>query len=88
MIHPANKVKIIGTIGPASDSEATMKQLLLSGMNIARLNFSHGDFDTHQANILKLRRAAEKTGKRLASSAPSDQHPILKPPCSNCCCPE
>ncbi len=69
MIHPANKVKIIGTIGPASDSEATMRQLLLSGMNIARLNFSHGDFDTHQANILKLRRAAEKTGKRLAIMA-------------------
>ncbi|MEJ2423843.1 MAG: pyruvate kinase [Candidatus Thiodiazotropha sp.] len=46
-----------------------MQQLLLSGMNVARLNFSHGDFDTHQANILKLRRAAEKTGKRLAIMA-------------------
>ncbi|MEJ2620379.1 MAG: pyruvate kinase [Candidatus Thiodiazotropha sp.] len=69
MIHPSNKVKIIGTIGPASDSEAVMQQLLSSGMNVARLNFSHGDFATHQENILKLRRAAEKTGKRLAIMA-------------------
>jgi pyruvate kinase len=68
-MHPSNKVKIIGTIGPASDSETTMQQLLLSGMNIARLNFSHGDIDTHQENILKLRRAAEKTGRRLAIMA-------------------
>jgi pyruvate kinase len=69
VIHPSNKVKIIATIGPASDSEAIMQQLLLSGMNIARLNFSHGDFATHQENILKLRQAAEKTGKRLAIMA-------------------
>ncbi|MES9942195.1 MAG: pyruvate kinase [Candidatus Thiodiazotropha sp. 6PLUC7] len=69
MINRSNKVKIIGTIGPASDSEEVMQQLLLSGMNIARLNFSHGDFSTHQENILKLRRVAEKTGKRLAIMA-------------------
>ncbi|MET0051893.1 MAG: pyruvate kinase, partial [Candidatus Thiodiazotropha sp.] len=69
MINPSNKVKIIATIGPASDSEEVMQQLLLSGMNIARLNFSHGDFATHEENILKLRRAAEKTGKRLAIMA-------------------
>jgi pyruvate kinase len=68
-MHPSNKVKIIGTIGPATDSEEIMQQLLLSGMNIARLNFSHGDFSTHQENILKLRRVAEKTGKRLAIMA-------------------
>jgi pyruvate kinase len=68
-MHPSNKVKIIGTIGPASDSEEIMQQLLLAGMNIARLNFSHGDFDTHQENILKLRRAAEKTSKRLVIMA-------------------
>jgi pyruvate kinase len=67
--HPLNKTKIIGTIGPASDSEQTMQQLLLSGMNIARLNFSHGDFAAHQTNIFKLRRAAEITGKRLAIMA-------------------
>jgi pyruvate kinase len=69
MIYPSNKVKIIGTIGPASDSEEVMEQLLLSGMNIARLNFSHGDFATHKENVLKLRQAAEKTDKRLAIMA-------------------
>ncbi|MES9971781.1 MAG: pyruvate kinase [Candidatus Thiodiazotropha sp.] len=69
MIYPANKVKIIATIGPASDSEEVMQQLLLSGMNIARLNFSHGDFATHLENIHKLRRASEKTGRRLAIMA-------------------
>jgi pyruvate kinase len=69
MIHPSNKVKIIATIGPASDSEQVMQQLLLSGMNVARLNFSHGDFSTHQEIIHKLRRVAERTGKRLAIMA-------------------
>ncbi len=69
MSLPANKTKIVCTIGPASDSIEKMESLLRAGMNIARLNFSHGDFQTHQRNIARLRQAAVNTGHRLAIMA-------------------
>ena len=64
-----NKTRIVATIGPASDAPETMEALLRAGMNVARLNFSHGDFDTHGRNIRRLREAAERTGRRLAIMA-------------------
>ncbi len=63
---PNYKTKIVCTIGPASDSLEMMQRLLLAGMNVARINFSHGDFAAHTQVIADLRRAAELTGKRLA----------------------
>jgi pyruvate kinase len=48
---PSNKPKIVCTIGPASQSRDMMEKLLLAGMNIARLNFSHGDFSGHKEVI-------------------------------------
>ena len=66
---PANKTKIVCTIGPASDSIEMMESLLRAGMNIARLNFSHGDFATHERTIARLRKAAENTDLRLAIMA-------------------
>lgn len=45
------KTKIICTIGPASDNKETMQQLMLAGMNVARLNFSHGDYNEQQKKI-------------------------------------
>ena len=42
------KTKIVCTIGPATDDENTMRELMLAGMNVARFNFSHGDYDTHE----------------------------------------
>ena len=66
---PANKTKIVCAIGPASDSLETMEALLRAGMNIARLNFSHGDFATHERIIEQLREAANRTGRRLAIMA-------------------
>jgi pyruvate kinase len=66
MTLPLNKTKIVCTIGPASRSRDVMEKLLLAGMNIARLNFSHGDFSGHKHVIENLRAAARATGRRLA----------------------
>jgi pyruvate kinase len=66
---PAHKTKIVCTIGPASQSRDVMEKLLLAGMNVARLNFSHGDFSGHKEVIVNLRAAARATGHRLAIMA-------------------
>jgi len=54
------RAKIICTIGPASNNEAMMRDLLRLGMDVARLNFSHGSHEDHAHNIARLRRAAER----------------------------
>ncbi|MET3682627.1 pyruvate kinase [Alkalibacillus flavidus] len=56
------KTKIVSTIGPASESVETLKQLINAGMNVARLNFSHGDYDEHRARIENIREAANECG--------------------------
>jgi len=66
---PKNKTKIICTIGPASDSIDTLERLILSGMDVARLNFSHGDFTEHKTTIQKIRSAEKSTGRRVAIMA-------------------
>jgi pyruvate kinase len=69
MTLPINKTKIICTIGPASESPEIMEQMIRAGMNVARLNFSHGSFDNHRRVIATLRQVAQKTGERLAIMA-------------------
>ena len=64
-----NKTKIVCTIGPASESLEVICRLIEAGMNIARLNFSHGDFSAHKQVIDNLRVASAKTGKRLTIMA-------------------
>lgn len=66
MLLPANKTKVVCTIGPASDKPKILDAMLMAGMNVARLNFSHGDFESHAQTILNLRQASKRTGKRLA----------------------
>ncbi|MGX4669891.1 pyruvate kinase [Cerasibacillus sp. JNUCC 74] len=58
--------KIVCTIGPASESIETLEKLMECGMNVARLNFSHGNYEEHAARIENIRKAAEKTGKTIA----------------------
>jgi len=66
MPNPATRrAKIICTIGPACNSEALMRDLLRLGMDVARLNFSHGTHADHAHNIQRLRRAAEREGRTV-----------------------
>lgn len=60
------KTKIVCTIGPATESQKTLEELLKSGMNVMRLNFSHGDFKEHGERVKNLRAAMKKTGIRAA----------------------
>lgn len=60
------KTKIVCTIGPASESLEKLKQLIAAGMNVARLNFSHGDYEEHGARITNIRQAAAELNKTVA----------------------
>jgi len=59
------RAKIICTIGPSSNEMATMRDLMRRGMDVARLNFSHGTHQEHARNIERLRRAAEKEKRTI-----------------------
>ena len=54
------KTKIICTIGPASENEETLKQLCLAGMNVARLNFSHGTHAEHKKKIDLIKKVRQE----------------------------
>ena len=60
------KTKIICTIGPASESKEMMTKLVENGMNIIRLNFSHGDYEEHGNRIKNIREVVKETGKNVA----------------------
>lgn len=60
------KTKIVCTIGPASESVNTLKELIANGMNVARLNFSHGSFEEHGNRIKNIRQAARELGQTVA----------------------
>ncbi|HEX9332808.1 MAG TPA: pyruvate kinase [Anaerolineales bacterium] len=56
------KAKIIATIGPVSQSEEVLEKLVLAGMNVARMNFSHGTHEQHAERIARIRKVSEKLG--------------------------
>lgn len=60
------KTKIVCTIGPRTESVEMLKTLLQSGMNMMRLNFSHGDYEEHGNRIVNFRQAQKETGIRAA----------------------
>ena len=60
------KTKIICTIGPASENEEVLTNMCLAGMNVARLNFSHGTYPEHEKKIELIKRVREKLGLPIA----------------------
>jgi pyruvate kinase len=66
MTSPIRKTKIVATIGPTSDSIETLQAMLVAGMNVARLNLSHGTYEEHHQRIERIRRASEIVGKPVA----------------------
>ena len=61
-----NKTKIIATIGPASSSRSILKKLISAGMNVARLNFSHGNHKEHQEVINQIRSLSQEMNIAVA----------------------
>ena len=61
------KTKIICTIGPVSENAEMLKELLLAGMNVARFNFSHGDYEVHSAKFERAVRIAKELNLPLAT---------------------
>ena len=60
------KTKIICTIGPASENEEVLTKMMEAGMNVARLNFSHGSHEEHQKKIDLIKHVREKLGLPIA----------------------
>ena len=69
MSLPHHKTKLVCTIGPASNSKPVLEKMVLAGMNVARINFSHGDFSGHRKAIETVREAAQSTGRWVAIMA-------------------
>ncbi|MGZ3460163.1 MAG: pyruvate kinase, partial [Archangium sp.] len=60
------KAKIICTLGPSSDSAEVIEALIRAGMDVARLNFSHGTHEEHRRRVNLIRRASRKLGVPVA----------------------
>ena len=75
MDQRATKTGIVRTIGPASRGRDTLRAMIETGMNVARLNFAHGDLDEHAAMIADIRRAWQAARRRFAILAelPGDE---------------
>ncbi len=61
------KTKIVCTAGPATDDDSVMRELMKAGMNIARFNFSHGDYETHKRRFEQVRRIREELDLPVAT---------------------
>lgn len=60
------KTKIVATIGPSSAKEDVLKEMFISGLDVVRMNFSHGDHESHQKNLNLIRKVAKKTKTSVA----------------------
>ena len=60
------RTKIVATLGPATNTDEKIEQLIAAGADVFRLNFSHGDADDHRDRAAMVRRAAKKLGRHVA----------------------
>lgn len=60
------RTKIVATLGPACDDDQTLRRMIQAGMDVARVNFSHGSYDEHAQRIARVRAQAEAVGKPVA----------------------
>lgn len=65
-MNNGKKTKIVATIGPATESFENLLSLVNAGMNVMRLNFSHGDFKEHQFRVNNIKKVEKETGKYIA----------------------
>jgi len=63
---PVRLTSIVATLGPATADDATLRQMIRAGMDVARLNFAHGDHASHATMLERVRRAAEAEGRFVA----------------------
>ena len=66
MTMKLRKTKIICTLGPASESEEVIRELMLAGMNVARLNFSHGTHEEQRGKLERVKKVREELGLPVA----------------------
>lgn len=64
---PLRRTKIVATLGPASDREGVLEAMLAAGVDVVRLNFSHGTADDHRGRLKRVREIAEKLGRSVAA---------------------
>ena len=69
MTRTLRRTRIVCTLGPATASEERIKELANCGMDVARLNFSHGEHADHAANFDRVRKAADDTGRTIGIMA-------------------
>ncbi len=69
MSQKFNHTKIIATIGPSTDSKAKLKELAKTGVNVFRINFSHGAISEHEKTINLINQVIEETGINIAIMA-------------------
>ncbi len=67
MVITMRKTKIVCTIGPATDDDAVLRELMLAGMNVARFNFSHGDYEMHKKRFEQVKRIREELHLPIAT---------------------
>ena len=65
MTHDLRRTKILATLGPATDAPGVLDELVRAGVNVVRLNFSHGKPEDHEARIRAVREAAERQGREV-----------------------
>ncbi|WP_422155934.1 pyruvate kinase [Vreelandella titanicae] len=65
--HPLRRTKIVATLGPASDREGVLEAMLEAGVDVVRLNFSHGSAEDHRQRLSRVREIANRLGRSVAA---------------------